>query len=582
MKSAVSSMVKHFLILCPQEPVFGLVEEIQASIDLPWRLLQASRRAAIFVEPRDDTESGPGLPVVCGDNHDLNPDESEFLGNGILIQEARDSGLRVTSSLTGLPPLYLYEDANCKILASSIYSISRLPCCSLHFDIQSVLELVKIGKPINHHTLFREISIVPAGSLIIIDENRMQVKEAVWEPQAGGGFDSADDYLEAMVAAMQASIARMDLNRSFLSLTAGLDTRAILASLVMQQRLLPAFTISGSSPTLDAMRARQLGVSYGFPHTLVSIDQGIEDNLPGYTMLASRYSGGLNSIEQAIELYFYELAGPGYTGRLSGNLGNQIGRSGTEGTGVRDAPTTSLGSAINEYLQAWDDRHWFFKANPDKDLLSPRFLIPRENLFAQLGNYSIGHEFVTQQTPYADRALIDMKFREPSSNREYPESIRAIKLRDLKHRIFGQSVRRSFQCRVVRQAGGYVANCPINWGWMVTGGYSPSGLYYGAKAFTDIMLGDRFDRLPGAEKILRFAGIRGFSSFHTRHIVYTTAMQDFIKDLFNSTTVLESGLFSRQRLAEISGNKMTDDSLYDELVVTLDLAMAVENFRASV
>ena len=282
------------------------------------------------------------------------------------------------------------------------------------------MELVKIGKPINHRTLFREIGIVPAGSLVTISEGRVQVKEGVWQPQEAPGFNTSDDYLEAMVDAMQASIARMDLGRSFLSLTAGLDTRAILAVLAMQDKLLPAFTISGSSPTLDAMRARQLSKAYGFPHTLVSIDQCSEDKLPEYTVLASRYSGGLNSIEQAIELYFYELAGPGYTGRLSGNLGNQVGRSGTEGTGVRDAPTTSLGSFIDEYLQAWDNRHWFFKANPDKDLLSPHFIVPRENLFAQLGNYCIGHEFVTQQTPYADRTLIDLKYREPSVQSRIP------------------------------------------------------------------------------------------------------------------------------------------------------------------
>jgi hypothetical protein len=130
---------------------------------------------------------------------------------------------------------------------------------------------------------------------------------------------------------------------------------------------------------------------------------------------------------------------------------------------------------MDEYLQTWDHRHWFFKENPDKDLLSPHFIAPRKNLFAQLGNYCNGHEFVTEQTPYADRALIDMKYREPPSSREYPDSIKAIKLRDLKHRILGQSVKRSFQCRVVQQAGGFVANCPINWGWKVAGGYSPGG-----------------------------------------------------------------------------------------------------------
>jgi hypothetical protein len=51
-----------------------------------------------------------------------------------------------------------------------------------------VLELVKIGKPINHRTLFREIRIIPAGSLVTIATGRVQVKEGVWQQQAATGL----------------------------------------------------------------------------------------------------------------------------------------------------------------------------------------------------------------------------------------------------------------------------------------------------------------------------------------------------------------------------------------------------------
>jgi hypothetical protein len=582
MREAVSPTIKNFLILSSRDLDSSLVEEIQRSGDSRWKLLQAFDGTVLFAESRDGVESSTTLPIVCGENQDLNLDNAGFLGNGILIQETGSSGLRILSSLTGLPPLFLYQDSHFMVLANSIDSIARLSSCSMHFDIQSVLELVKIGQPINHRTLFNEIKIVPAGSQVTVAKGRLEVKEDVWQPQTGTVFNSSDDYLEAMVGAMQASITRLDLSSSFLSLTAGLDTRAILAILVIQDKLLPAFTISGSSPTLDAMRARQLSKAYGFPHKLVSIDQCVEDSLPEYTMLASRYSGGLNSIEQAIEICFFKLAAPGFTGRLSGNLGNQIGRSGTEGTSVRNAPTTSLGDFMDSYLNAWDERHWFFKANPDTDIISPHFIITRENLFAQLGNYCIGHEFVTQQTPYADGTVIDMKYREPASNREYTDSIKGIKRRDLKHRILGQSVNKSFQCRAVKKAGGFVADCPINWGWKVAGGYSPGGLYYGSKAFADIALGNRFDHIPGAEKILQFSGVKGFSSFHTRHILYTARMREYIRDLFHKTSTLECGLFNRQRLNELSGSKMTDESLYNELVATLDLAVAADNFGVSI
>lgn len=123
--------------------------------------------------------------------------------------------------------------------------------------------------------------------------------------------------------------------------------------------------------------------------------------------------------------------------------------------------------------------------------------------------------------------------------------------------------------------------CLINWDWKVAGGYYEV-LYHGGKAFVYIVLGNRLDRVPGAIKVLQLSGIRGFSSFHARQIVHTAGMQEFIKDLFHKTSILECGLFDRVRLDDLSGNAMKDELLYDELVAALDLAMAAENFRASV
>ena len=59
-------------------------------------------------------------------------------------------------------------------------------------------------------------------------------------------------------------------------------------------------------------------------------------------------------------------------------------------------------------------------------------------------------------------------------------------------------------------------------------------------------------------------------------------MQELVRDLFHKTSVLECGLFNRQRLVELADRGMNDESLYDELVVTLDLALAADNFSASV
>ncbi len=585
MRQTALDNIKHFVLLCPHTLSAEALETNLESITYPLRFEQPRGRCVLMALPRRSGFSTPEqfVPMICGDSQDLNNEESMFLGNAIHIRQDEQGSFQIASSLTGLPALFIYRDSRCSIIADSIESIAAMPSSTLHFDLQSVLELAKIGAPINHRTLFREIEIIPAGSLVSITGDEITIKQNDWQPSSQQEFSGLESYVAYMADAMQAAISRMDLDGAFLALTAGLDTRAVLATLAESNKLIPAFTISGEYLTLDAMRAGQLCSSYNIDHHIVAINNARAEKLPEYTALASRYSGGLNSIEQATELYFYELAGAQFNARLSGNLGNQIGRSGTEGTGIRNAPVHSLSSEVVAGSGDLDADHWFFQVNEQSDLLAPTFLIQRENLFAQLGNYSIGHEMASQHTPYADRTLIDAKYREPLATRDKPKSIKDIKMRDLKHRILGQSPQRSFQCYAVQKAGGAVSSCPINWGWTTKGGFSAGGLYYGAKAFTDIVTGNKLNRIPGANKLLKKMGIKGFSSFHTRHILYSDQMQSYIKEIFLDQSVRQSGLFKASRLDYLIDNGFSDgQSDYDEIVLSLDLALATKNFGGSV
>lgn len=584
METSDHFQVKHFLLACSHVNDSTIIDKTIDSVGYSMTFKSENGGTVLVSEPRSSKTSISNTfkPLVCGDNQDFNPTESMFLGNGIHIKKKANGSYLLASSLSGLPALFIYKDSKFSIISDNIDSIAKLPFTSLHYDFQAVHELAMIGFPIKHRTLFKEITIIPAGSLVSVSDNKIDIKEASWQPSYEDHFDNNSQYVDKMSDLMQSAIKRMNIEHSFLSLTAGLDTRAILASLAINNKIIPAFTISGSRLTLDAMRGKQLCEYYHTPYQIVSIDNALPENLPEYAMRASRYSGGLSSIEQATEIYFYEMAGTNFEGRLSGNLGNQVGRSGSEGIGMRDASIDVLHSDLKNHKNSNDERHWFFQANTTADLLDPGFLIKRENLFAQINNYSIGHEMLTQQTPYADRELINTKFSEPQSNRDHPQTMSAIKFRDLKHRIIGQSLDHSFQCKVVQMAGGKVATCPINWGWTTDGGFSAGGLYYGSKAFADIAIGNKLDRIPGMKQLLNASGIKGFSSFHTQHTLYTKSMQHFIKEMLLKQSVRESGLFNNARLDELISNGLSDISNYSEVVLTLDLALATENFGARV
>jgi hypothetical protein len=144
-------------------------------------------------------------------------------------------------------------------------------------------------------------------------------------------------FLNRQVEAFTDSVRRMEVTSSVLSLTAGLDTRAVFTTLADQDRLVPAVTMSGVNRSLDARTAARLCRAYGVSHSLVTVGDRFARGLTDYVQEASRLSGGLASLRQAPEVYLHHQLGGSFDARISGNLGNQVGRGRTEGISTRRA-----------------------------------------------------------------------------------------------------------------------------------------------------------------------------------------------------------------------------------------------------
>ncbi len=532
-------------------------------------------RASHHVSAKDDS-----VCLVLGDDQDaVAGEESPFLGNGIVVRaRAASRALEIFSSISGLPAAFIYRDAAMTVVASSIRNIAAVPGIRLKFDPQGLKELAAIGHPIEHRTLFEKVSIVPAGTrLTLVDERDLQAT-GTWTAADTTPYKSWPDYIEAQVAAMRAAVARLDLNHSFLSLTAGLDTRAIFALLTERSDRIPTFTMSGQRTTLDAKRAKQLSEAYGFAHRTISIDSTFVNNLPQHVSEASLLSGGLSSLGQAFEVHFYRSISSGLTARISGNLGNQIGRSGTEGTGARNVNLDLLTPDFRTGKSAGNKALWLKDSLAGQDARSLLFLIQDENLHASLGNSCIGSHFAVQQTPYADRTLIAQKLRQPPLPDRDADSILKARLRDLRHRFLGQPLAHSFQRRIVRDVGGFVANCPVNWGWRARGGVSLGGLLFGAMAISDVVLGSRFGRNPVARNILSSLGVLGFSSFQADDMLGNPAARQFVADTLLSAENTQNGVLNKKQIRSLADRDFSDKAVRPDVEFALDVAMAQRHF----
>lgn len=517
---------------------------------------------------------------VLGDPQDFG--RGQYLGNGVGLHiDFVRNNLNIRTSLTGLPPVYKYTDERQTILASSIDRIAKIPGVCLDFDHQGLVDLATIGHPISHRTLFKHVSIVPAGTNLLVDPERGMETRSHWEPSNGIEFLTQGEYVIAQAEALSAALQRMDLSSTFLSLTAGLDTRAILALLIRQEVRLPAYTMSGRILSLDARRAKSLSSSLGMQHDVITMDAEFMRRIPNYTFEASRRSGGVESLNQSFEVGFYEALSNKFGARLSGNLGNQIGRSGTEGVGMRGVPMHVFSPDFLKDSLRCPTRDWLGEFVHIDGNLSSRRLVQQENLFASVGNFSLGSSYVVQQTPYADSTVINFKLSESRVHDSRSSSAFGMRARDLRHRLLGDSLESSFQRKIVADSGGVIESTPINWGWRASGKFNLGGYILGALALMDLVALNDFGRfrLP-LPQIVR-QKIQGFYGFQTVDIMRDKNVGDFVRDTISSELAMGGSVLNKDEVNKALGRPLSDRNALNLIMFAMDVASARRTFSNS-
>ena len=554
-----------------------------------WRathLVSADRRAELaFGEaaeaPRATADlAGRRLALLVGDDAEWRETRGRScMGSAACVAwDPMRSSLGVLSSVVGLPPLFIYREPGAVAVASELGLLRAIRGARFTIDPQAAVQLFEVGYPLDHRTLFREVTLMPAGhSLRAEAAGRIELKSA-WEPPAPPPGANACSLLPAQIEAFRHAVGRLRLSDSVFSLTGGLDTRAILAALAPAGVTLTAFTLSGGGRLcLDARLAKELCRAYGLPHVVVALDEGFLKDLPRYVIEASQLSGGLASLEQAHEIFLYrQLEGLG-SRRLCGHVGNQIGRQALERVSMRGADTQTLHRTILAAASAEPVEHWLVRVSRGSGHGLTRSLIQYEYPFASLSNYSIGQHFMIQQSPYANRRLIEASLRTVAGQGAGSFRPGRARLRVLTHRFLGQPRTHSFQRGVIEATGGAVAELPINWGWSARGGLSARGLGWGLLAFADSMSARMSLRSTIGHKSLRLMGADGMGEITQYRRWLDTALRDFVNDILRSRLVTQSGLFDAGSVARMSDEHYRGArSHYDTLVATLDLALAQE------
>ena len=135
---------------------------------------------------------------------------------------------------------------------------------------------------------------------------------------------------------------------------------------------------------------------------------------------------------------------------------------------------------------------------------------------------------------------------------------------------------------MITETGGFVASCPVNWGWRPQGGISWRGLGKGILACSEV-LAHKFEAdAPFLQDSMAAIGMLGLHEICLYRRWFRIHMKEFILDTILSRSAKECGLFHFPKINQILEDYFDGKrGLYTDLVTAFDLALAQQQFRAS-
>jgi len=199
-------------------------------------------------------------------------------------------------------------------------------------DERGLAEFFAVGCALQNRTLFRDIALLPPGSAWSfhrdgrIDKARY-FEPGVWEDQEALDRESYQEQLNEIFGRI-APRYLIGGAKVGMSLTGGLDSRAILAWAPLDPASLPCYTFSGPyRDCADVRIARQLASACGQVHSTIRVGDDFYRDFSALAEKAVYVTDGAMDVSGAIEIYVNRKARQIAPIRVTGNYGSEILRS---------------------------------------------------------------------------------------------------------------------------------------------------------------------------------------------------------------------------------------------------------------
>jgi asparagine synthase (glutamine-hydrolysing) len=380
-----------------------------------------------FVDPEIRTDlqrRGHGLGQAAGSwlVHLYEEEGNQFfeklngLFSGLLIDKRQGQAL-LFNDRYGVERIYWRETKGAIYFASEAKAILSVLPETRAFDEQGLAEFLSFGCTLGQRSLFRGVQLLPEASVWSFESGKCQ-KDKYFSPERWESQSTLT--AEAFQARLQETFKRV-LPRYLesesmigISLTAGLDSRMIMACLPKGEEKRICYTFAGQKQdTLDARLAGRVAKVCGLEHEILRLGVDFFSNFASYADRTVYITDGCLGALGAHEIFLNRQARQLAPVRITGVFGGELFRGVSMFKPLGLSPrlvNPDLGQSLNALAQAWDrDSQHRVTFTAFREIPQKRF-----------GTPAASRSQLTFRTPYLDNEIVALAYRAPESLRGSP------------------------------------------------------------------------------------------------------------------------------------------------------------------
>jgi asparagine synthase (glutamine-hydrolysing) len=381
-------------------------------------------------------ESGPGLVEHASDHRIANGSEvfrSSRSGEDLVsciagrcaafVAERRTGACFLFNDRYGRERLFVHAAGSRTFFSSEAKAILAVAPQTRDFDITGLAEMLACGCTLGSRSLFRDIEVLAPGTILTFTawgvRRRRYFKSAELE---GLEPASGPEFLEGFADSLRTAVGRSvrESPRVGISLTGGLDSRMIMASLDAPEGSVPCYTFGSMfRPTGDVLIASQVAARCGQPHHVLELGKEflarIRPNLEHSVYVSDGYLG----LSGAAEFHANRQARVLAPARMTGNWGGELMR-GVRAFKFVQPKGRFIAADLAAQMSASAEAFSRAQANSISAALFDQ--IPYQGY----GRYAIERSQLVMRSPFLDDDVVRWLYRAPASVRASGEGAAAV------------------------------------------------------------------------------------------------------------------------------------------------------------